>query len=975
MLKWARRRRPLAVLLLAGLLLLVGPGCHLLFAYGPGETGTSVSCTVEVWHCSQTAGQAKVAPPPPGARYRLVEGLKLNKDLVYNPYYDSAVVIQSVAKAVRGATLIQTSVSDWKVNTSNHLSLQMLSEVEALYVAYDARAVPPSWLAGLPSSDPNGYTRQAGAVVLSIKDPATGQYLKLHLWKRNGTPGTDPIVIPGNSYGNPGTGNISKPNFLNYVVLVMPKQVEDCTNGTRLPDHTFSGCGEGDQTQAALADCREKFPTLVCRNPNCTSPGGNTCALEQGLRSYSAGSLVEFYPDQRVLLGFTVAPSTADVTIGGSTTNSRVSGTLRFSYEGNLQRLAVNDLVLEAGTVATDAGRFEQTVLSLWTAADAECAGPPPPFAYRPCDDYQIPTGELRVSVASLLDGQPALWTGENTQPIAVHLNVATRTFDFSGSVLVTVDTDDGPVDLTAGLQLHGFIVDVMPEAIADQESRLTAECVEDRNDDPVLLSAAGSFDVYAPSPNALPRYEWWEDFGLVTQQSWGTTANVTIPRGSLGFGSHDITLLVGDATGLLDTDEVEVDVVDTEPPTFFSVPPDITTDIYPAGTESVQVDLGTYSARDACNPYVLVTNDAPEGSWFTGGTHTVTWTADDLRGNQTTLEQQVRVLILKGPFPWWMVGAAAGGVLVLGAVVWYVVKRGKAARRPGSEATPPPPPPAPPPPGPKPGSPPSGGPAPAWLVVAAAVMLVAVGSVTAWLLLSRDGGPTQVATTAPGQAASTTEVSTTGGTGTAATTTPTAATSSSEPGTTSGTPDSSVVDTSPTSPPDTSTSSPPETSTTSPPEPGSTVTFTTITLPGVALDPAAEPTGGYVKLISGFLTDPAPYNLIAGGPIDVAPSLSDRGCVGWTDTNPDLSFEWEGSGFLRFYYLPQGIDPVDTTLIVHDPAGGWYCGDDSFSTRNPTIDFNPSQRGFYEIWVGTYYAGSTTPGILYVTELEANHP
>ena len=110
-----------------------------------------------------------------------------------------------------------------------------------------------------------------------------------------------------------------------YVVLVQPKQVPDCTNGTRLADHTFSGCASGDQTQAALADCQAKNPNLVCRSPSC-QPQGNVCALEQGLRSYQAASLVEFYSTPQTVLGIPVAASQAQVTVGGSTSNSAVSG-------------------------------------------------------------------------------------------------------------------------------------------------------------------------------------------------------------------------------------------------------------------------------------------------------------------------------------------------------------------------------------------------------------------------------------------------------------------------------------------------------------------------------------------------------------------------------------------------------------------------------------------------------------------------
>jgi len=106
---------------------------------------------------------------------------------------------------------------------------------------------------------------------------------------------------------------------------------------------------------------------------------------------------------------------------------------------------------------------------------------------------------------------------------------------------------------------------------------------------------------------------------------------------------------------------------------------------------------------------------------------------------------------------------------------------------------------------------------------------------------------------------------------------------------------------------------------------------------------------------------------------------LPGQGCVGFAAANPDLRFQWEGEGgLLRFYFLAAS-DPdtpaIDTVLVIQDPSGVWHCNDDSFDTSQPTIDFNPSQRGYYQIWVGTYYAGQNGAGTLNVTELDANHP
>ena len=59
-----------------------------------------------------------------------------------------------------------------------------------------------------------------------------------------------------------------------------------------------------------------------------------------------------------------------------------------------------------------------------------------------------------------------------------------------------------------------------------------------------------------------------------------------------------------------------------------------------------------------------------------------------------------------------------------------------------------------------------------------------------------------------------------------------------------------------------------------------------------------------------------------------------------------------------------------DTVMVVNDPAGEWWCSDDSFGGFNPTIEFAAALDGVYDIWVGTYVSGQLLPGTLYATEL-----
>jgi hypothetical protein len=112
-----------------------------------------------------------------------------------------------------------------------------------------------------------------------------------------------------------------------------------------------------------------------------------------------------------------------------------------------------------------------------------------------------------------------------------------------------------------------------------------------------------------------------------------------------------------------------------------------------------------------------------------------------------------------------------------------------------------------------------------------------------------------------------------------------------------------------------------------------------------------------------------------SGGPVDA--SYLGGACRGFATSAPDYSVRYTAAGdpLLRFYFLANA-DGEDSTMIINDPDGEWLCGDDwSASTRNPAVDVSDPETGRYDIWLGSYTEGTTIEGILYVTELESNHP
>jgi hypothetical protein len=127
-------------------------------------------------------------------------------------------------------------------------------------------------------------------------------------------------------------------------------------------------------------------------------------------------------------------------------------------------------------------------------------------------------------------------------------------------------------------------------------------------------------------------------------------------------------------------------------------------------------------------------------------------------------------------------------------------------------------------------------------------------------------------------------------------------------------------------------------------------------------LDPSLSANFGSISLSPGFLPDPYTVSMRSGGDM----SASAVGCAGYVTDAPDFElFLTDTSSLLRIFFVADG----DTTLIINDPYGQWYCNDD-YSGVNPMIELASAPGGTYDIWVGSYAAGSYIDGTLYITEL-----
>lgn len=136
---------------------------------------------------------------------------------------------------------------------------------------------------------------------------------------------------------------------------------------------------------------------------------------------------------------------------------------------------------------------------------------------------------------------------------------------------------------------------------------------------------------------------------------------------------------------------------------------------------------------------------------------------------------------------------------------------------------------------------------------------------------------------------------------------------------------------------------------------------------PAIAQNYGLDPAYGTIALATGFEPDPYQVELRSGGPVDAAGLGSP--CVGYIANAPDVRLNFTGGSSLPLVLSVSSS--VDTTLVVNDPNGEWYCDDDGGNNGlNPSIAFDRPASGQYDIWIGTYSNTSLQPAVLNISEL-----
>lgn len=132
------------------------------------------------------------------------------------------------------------------------------------------------------------------------------------------------------------------------------------------------------------------------------------------------------------------------------------------------------------------------------------------------------------------------------------------------------------------------------------------------------------------------------------------------------------------------------------------------------------------------------------------------------------------------------------------------------------------------------------------------------------------------------------------------------------------------------------------------------------------AQDWSRPPAFGGVELSAGFSPDPHVRELTAGGTIQASSRFSN--CTGYIADAPDYSVSYQAGSFPLIFTADSDRD---TTLIINDPNGDWWCDDDGATEPlNPMIRFDQPASGRYDVWVGTFSRGAGVDATLFISEL-----
>lgn len=702
------RARTMIVPSMLGCLLcicLIGHGGCTGVVGGVPATEWRFDCVIPVYKCDvwNRSLQVNVVSPTGCAKTNDAKsdtnpngGLRVNSQV----YCDIGWAVQELhAPTLKGALWVSPS---HKMNANNTptggFTIKLTrpapgtTAAEGVYVAFDSRVLElPDWLKppqyGQLMVETCGNLIAAGPVYIRVEMPDVMNnrtYVDFHVYRRTAELSAEKdeeITFYANSDSTatwPDTLGIDYRGM--YFVIVKPHEGVNCENRTKT--HLLGEIKYVHHETAAtvdpcdvLAKATQYAEDEMAHNPpvwyqcgvrytlgiptckdNSPEPNPGTLSQQSGLtiepRAFLRQSEIEFDPVNYTCQAKIKVPQAEF----NGTTNAQ--GTLDFEYlldaQGQMRQVHVKNIRLKLDPVRTEIGTLKDMTVVLLEPASAACVDATPPI-HAPGTNYEIRAGRLILGISADTGNGPLYVVAKTTRTTDIVIDHLNRTLSVSSTPLTgTFEINGDPAELEVELDLTGHFVNFSPIASAKESSTITGCAVsrgfESTNDEPIYLDASSSMEIYQdPLPSNSANYEWYEDYGLVTEKLWAAGKQVVIGKHQISFGVHDFTLLLRDAHGSVALDTLQVKVLDTAAPTLH-LPQDVYRLLVPPQTAPVTVNLGQAWATDACAYTVSITNDAPADLLFNAGVTDVTWTADDGRGNTTSKIQQVVVIPLDVP-------------------------------------------------------------------------------------------------------------------------------------------------------------------------------------------------------------------------------------------------------------------------------------------------------------------------------------
>jgi hypothetical protein len=285
-----------------------------------------------------------------------------------------------------------------------------------------------------------------------------------------------------------------------------------------------------------------------------------------------------------------------------------------------------------------------QNVTRAYSELDVQLVGVVP-FVASPAGsgvfNVAIPKEDVFIYETAIVNGDSETGYKHPKEPVTGTIDLQHGTMQLSVRIGATLHFEVCEFGVCVGFDRDGILTAALSGSIAFVDA--DGDGVPDRDDNCRFVANADQSPVASPvvtAPSDVTLASCADSqIGSASAADLCDGGPVTVTNDAphpFPLGSTVVTWTAQDAKGRMASSTQTVSVVDTTPPTFTFVPPDITmNDCGPA-------NLGLPIAVDDCAGPPTFTNNAPVK--FLVGPTLVTWTATDASGNHATATQTVTV-------------------------------------------------------------------------------------------------------------------------------------------------------------------------------------------------------------------------------------------------------------------------------------------------------------------------------------------